>query len=85
MKHAVLKASGDVMPLYPQVDCARSCQCKKQYESMTEAVVSIDVRVKAGAVANRELIAYHCKYCDQFHVGHPVRVDESKPVRPRNR
>lgn len=69
----------------PQVTHSRSCSGKTPHESMSDAVLSINARVKSCAVANRELIAYHCKYCDKYHVGHPVRLDESKPAKPRKR
>ncbi len=47
----------------------RSCRCKARFDTHSEA------RLAAKAVMRREggtLRAYHCRFCNGWHVGHPM-------------
>lgn len=47
----------------------RSCEGKKQFTSKVAAKKQIDSMYK-GKVAVTRLVAYRCKFCGFWHVGH---------------
>lgn len=60
----------------------RSCQSKYTYISkqVADAVVA---RIKEQYPADKTLESYECRYCGEFHVGHPARHRRhGKPQEP---
>jgi hypothetical protein len=49
----------------------RACETKRRYETADEARGAMYGAARRGA-ALKSLIAYRCKYCPGWHIGHPV-------------
>ena len=58
---------------HPPVPKERSCDGKRRYNTRSEAK-----RIAKRTTRQFKLDAYHCQFCDYFHVGRPLGFRTSK-------